>query len=84
MKSKPRISRRDSRHLQKLMHFPALSAIRTDEKIRGIFLRIISRAWYQIEGKSGYSTNPLRVELYLIEKRFILNLRILWSDFCTS
>ena len=43
VKSKPRISKRGNRNLRKVMHFPALAAIRTDERFRDIFLRIVSR-----------------------------------------
>lgn len=43
VKSKPRISKRGNRNLRKVMHFPALAAIRTDERFRNIFLRIVSK-----------------------------------------
>ena len=43
VKSKPRISKRGNRNLRKVMHFPALAAIRTDESFRYIFLRLVSR-----------------------------------------
>ena len=43
VKSKPRISKRGNRNLRKVMHFPALAAIRTDERFRDIFLRLVSR-----------------------------------------
>ncbi|MGJ1417903.1 transposase, partial [Sphingobacterium multivorum] len=34
-------SKRGNRNLRKVMHFPALAAIRTDERFRDIFLRIV-------------------------------------------
>lgn len=43
VKSKPRISKRGNRNLRKVMHFPALAAIRTDENFKCIFLRLASR-----------------------------------------
>lgn len=43
VKSKPRISKRGNRNLRKVMHFPALAAIRTDERLKDIFLRIVSK-----------------------------------------
>nr|WP_245758503.1 IS110 family transposase [Paenimyroides ummariense] len=43
VKSKPQISKRGNRNLRKVMHFPTLAAIRTDERFRDIFLRLVSR-----------------------------------------
>lgn len=43
VKSKPRISKRGNRNLRKVMHFPALAAIRTDDKFRRVFLRLLSK-----------------------------------------
>ncbi|WP_316633101.1 IS110 family transposase [uncultured Flavobacterium sp.] len=43
VKFKPRISKRGNRNLRKVMHFPALAAIRTEERYREIFMRMVSR-----------------------------------------
>jgi len=43
VKGKPRISKRGNRHLRKAMHFPALGAIRRDERFKAIFARLVSK-----------------------------------------
>lgn len=43
VKGKPRISKRGNRYLRKALHFPALAAIRTDERFKAIFVRLVSK-----------------------------------------
>lgn len=43
VKGKPRISKRGNRFLRKAMHFPALTAIRVDERFKAIFVRLVSK-----------------------------------------
>jgi transposase len=43
VKGKPRISKRGNRHLRKAMHFPALAAIRKDERFKAIFARLVAK-----------------------------------------
>jgi transposase len=43
VKGKPRISKRGNRHVRKAMHLPALAAIRTDERFKAIFARLIAK-----------------------------------------
>lgn len=43
VKGKPRISKRGNKYLRKCMHFPALAAIRHDEKRKSIFVRLVSK-----------------------------------------
>lgn len=43
VKGKPRISKRGNRHLRKAMHFPALGAIRKDERFKAIFARLVAK-----------------------------------------
>ena len=43
VKKKPKISKKGNRYLRKAMHFPALTAIRHDERFKAIFARLISR-----------------------------------------
>jgi transposase len=43
VKGKPCISKKGNRHLRKAMHLPALSAIRTDERFKAIFARLVSK-----------------------------------------
>jgi transposase len=43
IKGKPRISKKGNRHLRKAMHMPSLNAIRTDERFKAIFVRLVSK-----------------------------------------
>jgi transposase len=43
VKRKPRISKKGNKYLRKAMHLPALSAIRHDERFKGLFARIVSK-----------------------------------------
>lgn len=65
VKSKPRISKRGNRNLRKVMHFPALAAIRTDERFRDIFLRIVSRHGIKMKA-------IVAIQRKLLELTFIL------------
>jgi len=65
VKSKPRISKRGNRNLRKVMHFPALAAIRTDERFKGIFARMVSK--HGIKMKAAVA-----IQRKLLELTFIL------------
>ena len=43
VKGKPRISKKGNKYLRKAMHFPALTAIRRDERYKAIYARLISK-----------------------------------------
>jgi transposase len=43
VKGKPHISKKGNRHLRKAMHLPALAAIRSDERYKALFARIVSK-----------------------------------------
>ncbi len=43
VKGKPRISKKGNKQLRKAMHLPALTAIRHDERFKGIFARLVSK-----------------------------------------
>ena len=43
VKGKPRISKRGNRYLRKALYFPALAAIRTDNRFKSIFVRLVSK-----------------------------------------
>ncbi len=43
VKGKPRISKKGNKHLRKAMHLPALSAIRSDERFKAIFARLVAK-----------------------------------------
>lgn len=43
VRSKPRISRRGNKYLRKCLHFPALTAIRSSEQMKGLFARLVGK-----------------------------------------
>ena len=43
VKGKARISKKGNKYLRKCLHMPALTSIRTDERSKAIFVRIVSR-----------------------------------------
>ena len=43
VKGKPRISKKGNKYLRKAMHLPALAAIRSDERFKAIFARLVSK-----------------------------------------
>lgn len=43
VKGKPKISKKGNRYLRKVMHLPALAAIRHDERFKAIFLRLVGK-----------------------------------------
>lgn len=43
VRAKPRISKKGNRYLRKSLHFPALTAVRHDERFKGLSDRLVSR-----------------------------------------
>lgn len=43
VKGKPRISKKGNKYLRKAMHMPALTAIRHDERFKGVYARLVSK-----------------------------------------
>lgn len=43
VKGKPKISKKGNRYLRKAMHFPALTAIKNDERFKGIYARLVQK-----------------------------------------
>lgn len=43
VKGKPRISKRGNRYLRKALYLPALGAIRSDDRFKAVFLRLVSK-----------------------------------------
>jgi len=43
VKGKPKITKKGNRYLKKAMHFPALTAIRHDERFKTVFIRLVSK-----------------------------------------
>ena len=61
VKGKPRISKKGNRHLRKVLHMPALSAIRNEERFKIIFVRLVSR--HGIKMKAAVAVQRKLLEL---------------------
>jgi len=67
IKGKPRISKKGNKYLRKAMHFPALTAIRRDERYKAIYARLISK--HGIKMKAAVAVQRKLLELiYVIFK----------------
>lgn len=67
VKGKPRISKKGNRYLRKAMHFPALSAIRNDERYKAIFARLVARTRIKMKGVVAVQRKLLEM-IYVIFK----------------
>jgi transposase len=65
VKGKPRISKKGNKYLRKAMHFPALTAIRHDERFKAVFARIVSRSGIKMKA-------AVAVQRKLLEMMYIL------------
>lgn len=61
VKSKPKISKKGNRHLRRAMHFPALTAIRHDERFKAIFARLVQK--HGIKMKAAVAVQRKLLEL---------------------
>ena len=64
VKGKPKISKRGNRHLRKAMHLPALAAIRSDDRYRAIFARLVAK--HGIKMKAAVAVQRKLLELMYI------------------
>ena len=61
VKGKTRISKKGNKNLRKAMHFPALTAIRHDERFKAIFARLVSK--HGIKMKAAVAVQRKLLEL---------------------
>lgn len=61
IKGKPKISKKGNKYLRKAMHFPALAAIRSDERYKAIYARLISK--HGIKMKAAVAVQRKLLEL---------------------
>lgn len=67
VKSKPKISKKGNRNIRKAMHFPALTAIRHDERFKAIYARMVQK--HGIKMKAAVAIQRKLLELtYTIYK----------------
>lgn len=65
VKGRPRISKKGNKYLRKAMHLPALAAIRSDERFKAIFARLVAK--HGIKMKAAVA-----VQRKLLEMIFVL------------
>lgn len=65
VKGKPKISKRGNRYLRKAMYFPALAAIRVDERYKNIFTRLVSKHGLKLKA-------AVAVQRKLLEMSFVI------------
>lgn len=67
VKGKPKISKKGNRYIRKAMHFPALTAIRRDERFKAIYARMVQK--HGIKMKAAVAIQRKLLELtYTIYK----------------
>ena len=67
VKGKPKISKKGNRYIRKAMHFPALTAIRHDERFKAIYARLVQK--HGIKMKASVAVQRKLLELtYTIYK----------------
>lgn len=67
VKGKPKISKKGNRYLRKAMHMPALAAIRSDERFKAIFSRLVQR--HGVKMKAAVAIQRKLLEMaYIIYK----------------
>jgi transposase len=68
IKSKPRISRKGNKYLRKCLHLPALSAIRSSDMMKALFVRLVSK--HGIKMKAAVAVQRKLLELiYVLWKK---------------
>jgi transposase len=68
VKSKPRISRKGNKYLRKCLHYPALAAIRSSDRMKTLFVRLGSK--HGIKMKAAVAVQRKLLELiYLLWKK---------------
>lgn len=64
VKSKSRISKKGNKYLRKAMHLPALAAIRSDERFKAIFARLVAK--HGIKMKAAVAVQRKLLEMIFI------------------
>ena len=69
VKGKPRISRKGNKYLRKAMHFPALTAIRHDERFKAIFARLVPKHGIKMKAAVAVQRKLLEMIFTLVTKK---------------
>ncbi len=68
VKGKPKISKRGNRHLRKCLHMPALAAIKSDDRLKAVFARLVSK--HGIKMKAAVAVQRKLLEMvYVLQKK---------------
>jgi transposase len=73
VKGKPKISKKGNRHLRKAMHMPALAAIRGDEHMKAVFVRLLSRHGIKMKAAVAIQRKVLELTYILWKKNLPYN-----------
>lgn len=71
VKGKPRISKKGNKYLRKAMHMPALAAIRSDERFKAIFARIVSKHGIKMKAAVAVQRKLLELVYTLYKKQTV-------------
>ena len=67
VKGKPSLSKKGNKYLRKAMHFPALAAIRHDERFKAIFIRLVARQGVKMKAVAAIQRKLLEM-IYTLYK----------------
>lgn len=67
VKGKPRISKKGNKNLRSAMHLPALTAIKHNEKFKGIYARLVSKDGIKMKGVVAVQRKILEL-IYVLHK----------------
>ena len=68
IKSKPRISRKGNKYLRKCLHYPALTAIRSADLMKALFVRLVSKHGIKMKGVVAVQRKLLKL-IYILWKK---------------
>jgi transposase len=72
VKGKPKISKRGNKYLRKVMHLPALAAIRHDERFKAVFIRLVSKHGIKMKAAVAVQRKLLEMifTIYKTDKKY--------------
>lgn len=73
VKGKTRISKKGNKNLRKAMHFPALTAIRHDERFKAIFARLVSKHGIKMKAAVAVQRKLLEMCYTIFQSRIPYN-----------
>lgn len=68
VKGKPKISKKGNKYIRKAMHFPALTAIRHDERFKAIYARLIAKHGIKMKAAVAVQRKLLELMYTLVKK----------------